>query len=102
MHPDSLSREQAQSLADDIVALPGVAGLNGGQFGEVALLYPGAKVQGLRISAPRTDPQSPRLEVSVVAKASDLPNLDDLAESVRHIVSNYTDLPVDVTISDVV
>lgn len=101
MRPDPLSREQAQSLADGILALDGVADLDGGRFGEVAMLFPGARVKGLHIATSSDDPEKQRCEVNIVAKGEDLPNLDELAESVRRVAAHYTDLPVDVTVSDI-
>ncbi|MDO4609962.1 hypothetical protein [Corynebacterium sp.] len=46
--PDRLEADRAQAIADAVAALPAVAGLSGGRFGEIALLYPRRRVIGLR------------------------------------------------------
>lgn len=87
-----LSREQAQALVEQILSIPGIAAMHDGQFGEVALLYPGARVPGLRHAGDG-------LEVHVVVKhgAGDLVQLADVVRSVSHAA---TKLGTDVVIGD--
>ncbi|AZA14407.1 hypothetical protein ACFPVT_04265 [Corynebacterium choanae] len=100
MRDDLLNREQAEALRDDIVALDGVAGLYGGQFGEIAMLFAGARVRGLHITD--DDQDNPRLAVYVIADSKHLQPVQQLGETVRTVAGKHCDLPIDVTISDVV
>ncbi|MBN9643941.1 hypothetical protein ACFSSC_01430 [Corynebacterium mendelii] len=101
MRDDLLDREQAEQLAREICDLDGVAGLYGGQFGEVAMLFPGERVRGLHASTPRDDSEAPHLEVFVIVDGDLQPNLEELASTIRDTAARYTDAPVDVTVSDV-
>lgn len=47
--PDPIPQDVADALAQQLAAVPGVAGLHPGQFGEVALLYPRHRVPGLQV-----------------------------------------------------
>lgn len=101
MHPDLLDRESAEKLVDAITGIDGVAALNGGRYGEVAMLFPGTRVRGIHVTTPRDNSQSQRLEVNVVADGEKLPNLDKLATAVREVAQGYVSIPVDVHIVDV-
>ncbi|MCK7637505.1 hypothetical protein [Corynebacterium pygosceleis] len=100
MQPDPISLEQAETLRDEILSLPGVAGMHGGQFGEVAMLYPGTRVRGLHLFTPRGRPDETRMEVHLIADLSQLPDLGELAEKVRTVTERYVTEPVDVFFSD--
>lgn len=100
MHPDLLDREKAEELVEAIHAIDGVAGLDGGQFGEVAMLFPGKRIRGIHVSKPRGGDGSARFEVNIVADLATLPNLAELATNVRNVVMTYVDIPVDVTVAD--
>ncbi|MBI8999502.1 hypothetical protein M0E87_01455 [Corynebacterium sp. CCM 9185] len=100
MQPDPISFEQAEALRDEILSLPGVAGMHGGQFGEVAMLYPGARVRGLHLFTPRGRPAETRMEIHLIADLSQLPDLGALADKVRTTAGRYVSEPVDVFFSD--
>ena len=72
-------REVADRLAARLLAVPGVAALHPGRFGEVALLYPRHRVIGLRCT--------PELiEVHVVVDLAAARPLAEVAEEVRGVV----------------
>ncbi|WP_235922921.1 hypothetical protein [Corynebacterium lizhenjunii] len=80
-----LSPEAAHLVRDAVLAVPGVAELHGGSFGEVALLFPGQRVTGLRPVSARDDSH---LEVHVTVAfdptgGSQAPNLQELAADVQ-------------------
>jgi uncharacterized alkaline shock family protein YloU len=77
-----------------VAAVPGVAGLHGGRFGDVATYLPGRRVTGVRLDAARD-----RVEVHVVAEY--LPDLLELAERVRAAARDVLLRPIDVTIEDI-
>lgn len=90
---DYLEPSLATHIQDAVCSCDGVAHLHSGQFGEIALLYPGLRVPGLRLVAGR-------LEVHVVVKLT-AGDLHQLATTIRQAVSELVDLPIDVTIGDV-
>ena len=85
--------EQADRIAAAVLAVPGVAGLHAGMFGEVATYLPGRRVTGVRIGSDAVE-----VHVSVVI---DVP-IRATAIAVRQAVAPLTTLPVDVTVEDVV
>lgn len=93
---EQLSVDQAEALVQRITAIPGVADMHSGRFGEVALYYPRTRVRGLKQSTG----ENPRFEVHIVADLSAQPQLYDLAEEVRTVAAQAQPLPVDVTIAD--
>ncbi|MBC3186052.1 hypothetical protein H7347_05595 [Corynebacterium sp. zg-331] len=93
---DSLPYEDAEKLVRMVCALPGVADLHAGTFGEVSLLYPGRRVRGLRLR------EGTHLEVHLVADLAAAPDLHDLAREVRRAVQSATGFTVDVIIADAV
>lgn len=101
MNPDQFDRDSAEELAQAITDLDGVAGLSGGRFGEVAMLFPGGRVRGLHVTSSSDDSGPQRLEVFIVADGSRLSDLTALADKVRTLATGYVDLPVDVTVADV-
>lgn len=85
----------ADRIAAEILAHPAVAHLHGGPFGLVSTHLPGRQVRGIR--APEGGP----VEVAVVLRL-DRPMhevADELRARVRSVVG---EVPVDITISDVV
>lgn len=84
--------ERVEALAALVLATPGVTGLHGGVFGEVATYAAGRRITGLRFGARGC-------EVHVSAQyPADLPAL---AETIRARVAPWVDGPVDVIIEDV-
>ncbi|MFD4183444.1 hypothetical protein ACFWPB_20405, partial [Rhodococcus sp. NPDC058514] len=47
--PAAQETEPADLIADAVLAVPGVAGLHGGMFGEVATYLPGRRVLGVAL-----------------------------------------------------
>lgn len=89
----SVPLEVAEDLVTEITSVAGVSDMHSGQFGEVALLYPGTKVQGLRV-------RDSRLEVHLVCDYAAGEDLYRVAEKVRAVVARHVDLPVDVIFGD--
>ena len=85
--------DQAHVVAAAVLALPGVAQLHAGLFGEVATYLPGERVTGVRL-------RDTFCEVHVVVVWGS-PVLA-IAERIRSTVTAITGGPVDVTIEDVV
>lgn len=98
---DLLDRNQADALIEEICSLDGVAGLDGGKFGEVAILLPGRKIRGLHVTTPKDKNDTERLEVYVIVDGEKQPSIEKLAFAVRQAASAYTDAPVDVIVTDV-
>ena len=67
MAPASVTRETGEKARDAALSVPGVAGLHGGRVGEVALLLPGTRIEGIR-AANRGDESG--LEVHIVFDVS--------------------------------
>lgn len=84
-----LSHTEAATLVQRVLNVPGVASMHRGKFGEIALLFPGERVPGVRCT-------DNGIEVHVVAKRS-AGNLYDLGRSIRA----HVDRPVDVYIEDI-
>lgn len=97
MNTSPISAKQATDLAEQITTIPGVGGLHGGAFGQVALYYPRQRVVGLRL----TTAASPHLEVHMIADLAKTNNLHKLAEQVRAVASAAQPFTVDVIIEDI-
>lgn len=83
----------ADAVADLVRAVPGVAGLHPGMFGEVATHLPGRRVIGVRVLADRVD-----VHVSLVPTAP----VRTTAAAVRAAVAAVcAGMPVDVTVEDI-
>ncbi|WP_380168893.1 hypothetical protein [Jannaschia sp. R86511] len=83
--------EDVERLTAAALAVPGVTGLHGGQFGEVATYLPGRRVVGIRASATS-------VTVHVVVTAAALPAV---LTSVRAAITGVADgRTVDVVIAD--
>ncbi|GAA3524561.1 hypothetical protein GCM10022222_03890 [Amycolatopsis ultiminotia] len=80
----------ADRIAAAVTALPQVAGLYGGRFGEIATLAPGRRVLGVRV----------RDEEVTVAVTARFPLVaSDLAHAVR-AATGVTGCPVHVVVAD--
>lgn len=87
--PDALAR----AVAETVTADPAVARLDGGTFGAVLTYLPGEKLVGVRIDT--------RVEVAVVLYLGG--PIPAVVERLRARVARVVgDLPVDLTVSDVV
>ncbi|MBO0898377.1 hypothetical protein J1G42_00150 [Cellulomonas sp. zg-ZUI222] len=88
--PDPAERAAAAALA-----VPGVAGLYGGAFGEIATHLPGRRVAGVRS---RRTPDGARTEVHVVARLGG--DLRELAATVHQRVHDAVGGQVHVVVDD--
>lgn len=101
-----LSFDQAKAIEQAVTWLPGIAGLDGGSYGEVSLLYPGERIAGIR--RPQVDDDT-HLEIHIVVDLSapnalkDAAPLSDCAPQVREAVHAVCPevTTVDVIIADV-
>ncbi|MGW6378236.1 hypothetical protein ACWFRB_19460 [Rhodococcus sp. NPDC055112] len=84
--------EPAELIAGAVLAVPGVAGLHGGMFGEVATYLPGRRVLGVALGD-----DSCAIHISVRYPA----HVIETAERVRAALAPMLDVPVDVTVEDV-
>jgi NADPH-dependent curcumin reductase CurA len=84
--------EPAELIANAVLAVPGVAGLHGGMFGEVATYLPGRRVLGVALGD-----DSCAIHISVRYPA----HVIETAERVRAALVPLLDAPVDVTVEDV-
>ena len=86
--------EQADRIATAVLAVPGVAALHAGMFGEVATYLPGRRVAGIRIDADAVE-----VHVSILL---DTP-IRATAAAIRRAVAPLTAASaVDVFVEDVV
>ncbi|MBI3215411.1 MAG: Asp23/Gls24 family envelope stress response protein [Mycobacterium sp.] len=94
---DPQSGEQRTTPADVIAAavsaVPGVAGLHGGMFGEAATYLPGRRIPGIRLDGADTE-----IHVSLLFGHP----IRATAEAVRDAVAGLVTGPVHVTVEDVV
>jgi len=86
----------AQAVAAAVTAVPGVARLSGGSGVEVATLFAGGKVVGLRLSGEQVD-------IHVVADRVPLPPIaDEAAKAARRVLAVAgDDRQVRVVVEDV-
>ncbi|GAB3942626.1 hypothetical protein [Corynebacterium tapiri] len=95
---EPITADLARSIADAVSGVNGVAELHGGPHGEVATLFPGQRVRGVRVV-------DERLQVHVVADLSAVPEghtLHEVSESVRRAAGSLTHLPVDIFVADAI
>ncbi|MFC4605013.1 hypothetical protein [Rhodococcus kronopolitis] len=90
--PTGPEPEPAERIAALVLGVPGVAGLHGGQFGEVATYLPGRRVSGVTL----TDTAC-AIHIGVSYPA----NVVDVAARVRTALAAEVTVPVHVTIEDV-
>ena len=80
--------------------VPGVAGLHSGRVGEVALLLPGERIEGIK---PSRSGELLGLEVHIVFDASSGLEIHGVAEAVRAAVADAAEFDfVDVVVADAV
>jgi hypothetical protein len=89
--PDTHAEDISERIVAAILATPGVAAMHGGAFGEVATYLPGRRVTGVTVG-----PTSCAVHLAARYPA----NVVDTAERVRAAVESLVDVPVDVTIED--
>lgn len=89
----SPQRDLSEILAEHVTAVPGVAELHGGMFGETATYLPGRKVAGIRIDDAGTE-----VHVAVEFGAP----VGETAEAIRGVVAELTSGPVHVVVEDVI
>lgn len=83
----------AEQIAAATVAVPGVAGLHGGDFGEIATYLPGERVAGVTVGDAGV-----RVHITVYSDQ----DVRDVADAVRRDVKAATGLKAVVTVEDVV
>jgi len=83
----------AELVAGLVKGMPGVVGLHGGVFGEVATYLPGRRVSGIRIT-----PERAEVHVTLVWGEP----VRATAAAVRDAVTELTGVPTYVTVEDVV
>ncbi len=96
---EPLPLDRARALAAAVAAVPGVEKLAQGTYGQIALLFPGERVPGLRLA------DADRLEVHVVVDLAALglgADLHAFSRRLRAIAAAHTDLPVTVVLADAV
>lgn len=92
-HPaQAMAEDPADIVAAAVKAVPGVAGLHGGMFGEVGTYRPGRRITGVRMSDGVT-------EVHVVLQFGS--TVRDTAARIRDVVTAAVGGTVDVYIEDV-
>lgn len=82
----------AKRVADAVLAVPGVIGLDGGLFGEVATYLPGERVSGVQLS---DDEGSVHIVVDLRH------DLREVAAQVADVAFGLCDVPFSVTVEDV-
>ncbi len=90
---DAHPEDDSERIAAAVTAVEGVAALHPGRFGEVATYLPGRRIPGVRIADDRVDVH--------VSCELDAPVRRTAAE-IQRAVAALIDLPVDVTIEDLV
>ncbi|TQF68737.1 Asp23/Gls24 family envelope stress response protein [Rhodococcus spelaei] len=84
--------EPAERIAALALAVPGVADLHGGMFGEVATYLPGRRLLGVALTE-----QACAVHIAVTYPG----NVVEVAEAVRRAVTPVVTVPVNVTVEDV-
>lgn len=100
---DPVPFETAENIAVTITAMPGVAGLWGGFYGEIALLYPSHRITGMRLIG--NDTMGTGLEIDIVADLDTLPatqTVKTLSEAIRIMAEKESGLVTNVIVADVV
>lgn len=89
---DAPDAEPADKVRSAVLAVPGVAGLHAGAFGEAATYLPGRRVEGIRL-------RDASCEVHLVLQWG--APVRQTAEAVRAAASAVSGTPVDVYVQDV-
>lgn len=85
--------ELADTVAAAALAVSGVAGLHGGEFGEIATYLPGRKVLGVRIDDRHCD-----IHISAEYPS----DVNGVADGVRAAVEKLVPVSVSVTVEDII
>jgi len=91
-HPRTPAPAAVDELVELVLAVPGVAKLHPGRFGEVATYLPGRRVTGIRSGRDA-------VEVHLVLAAGH--PVQAVAQQVHAVVAARVDLPVQVHVEDV-
>ncbi|MFY0407966.1 hypothetical protein [Solicola sp. PLA-1-18] len=83
----------ADAIVESVRSVPGVAGLHGGAFGEVATYLPGRRVTGVRLT-----PAGVEVHILVFSSSAVVPTAEAVRRTVRALVPGQ----VDVTVQDLV
>ncbi|WP_291313230.1 hypothetical protein [Corynebacterium sp. UBA2622] len=98
MLPPLVTPETGRAARAAALAVPGVAGLDPGRFGEVAILLPGARIEGIR---PSERGGLRGLEAHLVFDVSSGRDVRSVAEEARSAIAGATGADyVDVVVSD--
>ncbi|MDK8305519.1 hypothetical protein QP866_02085 [Corynebacterium imitans] len=93
-----ITLEVGEAVRDSALGVPGVADLHRGRVGEVALLLPNARIDGLR-QAYRDGERG--IEIHIVFDTASRRDIQSVAADVRSAVLGASDLPfVDVVVAD--
>ena len=101
---NDVTAEEAQAIADQVLAVDGVSGMHSGNVGEVAMLFPGARVAGLRIREGAlqvhvtADPEVVVLD-GKGATGDDI--FADLGNRIRDAIGTRWDGAIDVFVGDI-
>lgn len=85
--------QQVDRIVQTVLAVPGVAALHSGMFGEVGTYLPGRRVAGVRVGDDAID-----VHVSLVFDAP----VRGTAAAIRQALQPLTVLTVNVTVEDIV
>lgn len=97
----TVTRETALAAREAALGVNGVAGLDGGRVGEVALLLPGERVEGLKHA--RSSGAEMGIEAHIVFDVSSGRDIESVAQDVRGAILDATDFEfVDVVVADAV
>ncbi|MHA2788043.1 hypothetical protein ACXZ66_02695 [Corynebacterium sp. S7] len=100
---ETISLEVGRAARDAALSVAGVADLHPGKYGEVALLFPGERIDGVTAIHHGPIDEVDGIEVHLVVDASSRPNLFELSREVRSAVQSATGIEVvDVIIADAV
>lgn len=96
--PSRPASSDARAIAGAVLAVPSVAGLDAGRHGEIALLYPGFRVPGLRWAGGRLE-----LHLTAAFDPADPVPLSETSRLARAAAESAGGFrgPVDVIIADV-
>lgn len=88
-----MNDQTTDRIVQTVLAVPGVAALHSGMFGEVGTYLPGRRVAGVRIGTDAID-----IHVSLVFDAP----VRGTAAAIRQALQPLSALPINVTVEDVV
>lgn len=96
-----VTREVGEAARKAALAVPGVAGLHGGRVGEVALLLPGERIEGIRLA--HRGENGTGVEVHIAFDVSSDRDIPAVADEVREAVLTADEIDfVDVIVADAI